>query len=139
MKLFGLIIVATVVLVAYVRLAPSNPVLWHVDPIDSSERSSAGILVEMPADLAELDAVIMSSPRIQVLAGSVQDEHITYVARSKVWGFPDYISVKKVGSNVAVYSRQRFGSSDLGVNAMRLLGWAETIGLSPEDIHLRSL
>ena len=139
MKLFGLIIVATVVLVAYVRLAPSNPGLWHVDPIDSSKRSSAGILVEMPANLAELDAVIMSSPRVQVLAGSVQDGHITYVARSKVWGFPDYISAKQVGSNVAVYSRQRFGSSDHGVNAGRLRELAETIGLSPEQIRLESM
>ena len=139
MKLIGLIIVATVVIAAYVRLAPSNPGLWHVDPIDSNERSSAGILMEMPADLAELDAVLMSSPRVQVLAGSVQDRHVTYVARSKVWGFPDYISVKQVGSKLAVYSRQRFGSSDLGVNAMRLLGLAETIGLSPEEVHLESL
>ena len=138
MKLIWLIIVVTMVFAAYVRLAPSDPGHWHVDPIGSSDRMSSGILAQMPADLADLNAAIMSSPRVRVLAGSVQDGHITYVARSKVWGFPDYISVKQVGSNIAAFSRQRFGSSDHGVNARRLLGFAEAIGLSPEEIRLES-
>ena len=103
MKLNWLIIVAIVAFAAYVRFAPSNPGHWHIDPIVSSERMGYGILVEMPADLADLDAAVMSSPRVRVLAGSVQDRHITYVARSKFWGFPDYISVKQVGSNLTVW------------------------------------
>ena len=139
MKLIWLIMVATVAFASYVRLAPSNSEHWHVDPIDSSAKVGTGILAEMPVDLADLDAAVMSSPRVRVLAGSVQDGHITYVARSKVWGFPDYISAKQVGSNVAVYSRQRFGSSDHGVNAGRLRELAETIGLSPEQIRLESM
>lgn len=139
MKLIWLIMVATVAFAAYVRFAPSNPDHWHVDPIDSSKRMEAGVLVRMPVDLAVLHAAMMTAPRVRVLAGSVQDGHITYVARSKLWGFPDYISVKQTGSNLAVYSRQRFGSSDHGVNARRLLGLAEAIGLPLEEIHLESL
>ena len=137
MKLFFLIFVATVTFAAFVRMAPSDPDRWHVDPIAAAEKMRTGILVQMPVDLADLDAVVLSSPRVRVLAGSVQGGHITYVARSKLWGFPDYISAKQVGSNLAVYSRQRFGSSDHGVNAARLLRWAEAIGLSSDELLLK--
>ena len=139
MKLILLIMATTVAFAGYVRLAPSHSEHWHVDPIDSSARVGAGILAEMPTDLADLDAAVMLSPRVRVLAGSVQDGHITYVARSRVWGFPDYISAKQVGPNVALYSRQRFGSSDQGVNAGRLLELAGMIGLSPKEVRLKSL
>lgn len=139
MKLIWLIMVAIVAFAAYVRLAPSNTEHWHVDPIESRERSGSGILSEMPIDLADLHAVVMTLPRVRVLGGSVQNGHITYVARSKLWGFPDYISVKKTGQNLTVFSRQRFGSADHGVNAERLLELAEAIGFSPEEIRLEPL
>jgi uncharacterized protein (DUF1499 family) len=42
-------------------------------------------------------------------------------------GFPDYITAEAVpvagGTQLDVYARQRFGSSDLGVNAARLKLW----------------
>ncbi len=139
MKLFWLIMVPIVALAAYVRLAPSNTEHWHVDPIESRERLGVGILSEISVDLADLHVVVMTLPRVRVLAGSVQNGHITYVARSKLWGFPDYISVKQTGSQLTVFSRQRFGSSDHGVNAKRLLDLAEAIGLSPEEIRLEPL
>ena len=51
----------------------------------------------------------------------------TYVDRSRVLGFPDYVSVKAVsegdGARFSAYSRLRFGQDDFGVNRARLEDW----------------
>ena len=51
----------------------------------------------------------------------------SYIARTALWGFPDYVSVRVVeaegGARYAIWSRSRFGSSDLGANAARLADW----------------
>ena len=42
-------------------------------------------------------------------------------------GFPDYITAEVAptaeGTRLDIFSRQRFGSSDMGVNAARLRNW----------------
>lgn len=130
MKTILLISLALVSLAAYIRLAPSYPDRWHIDPSSLGSIAPNGILQKVQVELAALDAVVQSSPRIRVLAGSVAEGHITYIARSKFWGFPDYITVRKIGGELLVYSRQRFGSSDMGVNADRLAQWRIALGLS---------
>ena len=115
---------------AYVRLAPSNPERWHIDPSSVASAGSFGILQTTRTDLSALDTVARSTPRVRVLAGSVSEGHITYIARSSIWGFPDYITVKQFDGEILVYSRQRFGNSDWGVNAARLAKWSKALGLS---------
>ncbi|PWR03223.1 DUF1499 domain-containing protein [Meridianimarinicoccus roseus] len=139
----GVLILAALVFGAYVRLAPSDPARWHVDPLEVAQPgypgyylmrpsggSSTGPVFDMaPADLlAAFDRVARSEPRVSVLAGSVDEGQVTYVARSALWGFPDYISVRAVpadegGARLAVFSRLRFGQSDLGVNRARIEDW----------------
>jgi uncharacterized protein (DUF1499 family) len=57
---------------------------------------------------------------------------ITYVQRSRIIGFPDYITVKAVpmetglpeaGAGLIVYSRSRYGYGDFGVNRARVEAW----------------
>jgi uncharacterized protein (DUF1499 family) len=53
---------------------------------------------------------------------------MTYVQRSRFWGFPDYVSVRAVdlgdgSSALAIFSRSRYGASDLGVNRARVDAW----------------
>ena len=66
------------------------------------------------------------------MAGSLDDLWITYVQRSMVFGFPDYISVRAVevedGSALIIWSRSRYGHSDLGANKRRIDGWLKQIG-----------
>jgi uncharacterized protein (DUF1499 family) len=57
------------------------------------------------------------------LAGSVEEGRMTWVARSALWGFPDYITAEAGPKGLAVWSRLRFGRSDLGVNRARLEDW----------------
>ena len=114
LKLLLPLLVLVVVFATYIRLAPSNPDRWHVDPSVASDPGSSGVLRKVTSDLAAFDAIIQTAPRVMVLAGAVSEGHITYVARSRVLGFPDYITVKQVGPELVILSRLRFGKSDLG-------------------------
>ena len=130
------LIVATIVaFAAYVRLAPSDPARWHV-PVQVEGPSGVVVAAEGSASvrleaelgspaalLARLDEVAMSSPRTLRLAGSVEEGRITWVTRSKLWGFPDYTTAEARLDGVHVFARVRFGGGDLGVNAARLRGW----------------
>ena len=131
----------------YVRAAPSDPEVWHVDPLTVEPPAFPGYYLVRPSGgsttgpsfdmapqrlLAEFDRVAMRAPRTEVLAGSVEDGHITYLVRSAVVGYPDYVSVKAVsdrdgGSRLAVFSRLRFGRADLGVNRDRIERWMAEI------------
>lgn len=109
---------------AYVRLAPSDPVRWHVAREGAEARTfKGGAIRVVEGELAALDKIARAEPRTRVLAGSVEEGMITYVTRSKLWGFPDYTTVWQEGGKLVLSARLRFGSSDLGVNAARLERW----------------
>jgi uncharacterized protein (DUF1499 family) len=147
--LIGLVL-ALVAFGAYVRLAPSDPGLWHVDPSASlpagglaasrpgaapeiaTTLNSAIVVVEVAgpdqAALARLDEIALATPRTIRLAGSPEDGRITWVTRSVLWGFPDYTTAQArttdAGSGeVTIFARSRFGKGDMGVNAARLRDW----------------
>ena len=131
------------------RSISDNAETWHVDPT-SAERTGrpndylvapSGLTSAAPDRTAKVhalppeellflfDAVVR--PSSTVLGGSVKDRHITYVRRTTVLGFPDYVSVKAVevdgGSALIIWSRARYGYSDLGVNQKRVDGWLSQI------------
>lgn len=109
---------------AYARLAPSDASRWHIDPALAQDPGAGGVMrrIEGPGQdaLARFDTAIMGEPRVTRLAGSTETGRITYIARSVVMGFPDYVTVQLDGSDLVVLSRLRFGRSDLGVNRARL-------------------
>jgi len=143
MRLAGLIlglgVLALLGLAAWVRLAPSDPAVWHVDPETVTERGprnsyllapggdAAPLEVPLPPDevAARLEAIALSTPRTTRLAG--QGDFITYITRSATFGFPDYTSVRirptATGSQVLIFARSRFGDGDLGVNRARVNTW----------------
>ena len=134
---------------AWIRLAPSDPARWHVDPgyamefggltafppgpdsvvpVEGGARAMITMFDITPeAALAELDAIAVASPRTLRLAGSPAEGRITWVTRSAAFGFPDYTTAEVRPSepmvNIDIYARLRFGRSDFGVNAARLRGW----------------
>jgi len=116
--------VAVVALMAFVRLAPSEPMRWHQMPDTITDRDlDGGAMRRAVGNLAVLDRIIRDTPRTRVLAGSVEQGMVTYVTRSRVFGFPDYTTVRQDGEMLEIYARLRFGRSDLGVNADRVDGW----------------
>lgn len=129
------------VVAVWVRLAPSDPARWHVDPLTVAPRGARNStllrdgngadgpalrLALPPAEVAaRLTAIAAATPRTRVLAG--QGDFVTWVTRSALWGFPDYTSIRiapdGTGSLVSVFARARFGDSDLGVNRARVEDW----------------
>lgn len=134
-------VLALVGLWVFVRLAPSSVARWHVDPANPDLHPHQGAFLlrhdgdmQSPVYPETADALLMrahrvirDSPRTRVLAGGLQNGHITYVTRSKLWGFPDYSSIKaqsvEGGAALVIYARLRFGKSDLGVNRARVQNW----------------
>lgn len=121
---------------AWVRLAPSDPARWHTDPALGAEGpNSATLRLTLPAPppeaLARLAAVAEATPRTTRLAGRPEDGRITWITRSRLWGFPDYTSAAAVpaaeGSEIILHARSRFGASDRGVNRARLAAWATAL------------
>lgn len=133
----SLIILALLIgLMAYIRLAPSDPAQWHIAlptdiAADGQIRTTAGsaraAVPATPQTLTQLDAIARATPRSSTLAGSAAEGRITWVLRSAAFGFPDYITAQitetPTGPRLDLHSRLRFGRSDFGVNAARLKDW----------------
>ncbi|WP_172296258.1 DUF1499 domain-containing protein [Pseudoruegeria sp. HB172150] len=126
----------------WVRIAPSDPDDWHVDPLTAEDPGIGGVLRLPGSDaktypasptalLTAFDRVVLSQPRTERLSGSVREGMITYVTRTKWMGFPDYVTIKAVpnedGTQLAAYSRLRFGRGDMGVNEKRLDRWMKLL------------
>lgn len=85
-------------------------------------------VIPVPAkDLrARVDALLASAPRTTIV--SADDRHIVAEQRSLIFRFPDTIDIAIVpvdteSSTVAIYSRSRYGYSDLGANERRVSAW----------------
>jgi uncharacterized protein (DUF1499 family) len=117
----------------WVRVAPSDPARWHVDPVTVADpttpnwaRIAPGEIVAPAGTLApRIEAALVAEPAVTLLAGTLAEGWATYLQRSRLMGYPDYVSIRIVPAGegqetVAVLSRSRFGQSDLGVNAARL-------------------
>ncbi|MCH2164989.1 MAG: DUF1499 domain-containing protein [Marinovum sp.] len=127
-----LLLVILVGVGGWVRLAPTNTGDWHVDLTFDADRDLIGGVQRMIAGdrttLASLSAAILATPRTRIVAGSLDAGHITYVTRSLFWGFPDYTTVQESDGQIRIWSRLRFGRSDMGVNGNRLEGWLAQFG-----------
>ncbi len=151
MRRMGLWVVTLALIVAaagfvYIRTVSGDPAVWHADPIEAARTGRPNDFLVLPpggagADLASpvydidaatlarrVDAVAMGAPRVKRLAGGPQELWTTYIQRSALIGWPDYISVRAVDlgegrSALAIWSRSRFGYSDLGVNRARVETW----------------
>lgn len=124
---------------AYIRLAPTDPGRWHVDPFAAADPAPGGTKLVLPVPLqpeealTRLAAVAETEPRTRHVAGSIEEGRLTYRTRSAFWGFPDFttVSARKTesGAEVVFFARARFGKSDLGVNGKRVAAWREAAGL----------
>lgn len=70
-------------------------------------------------------AVIASEPRITMHEQAKADGYLDFTQVSRIFRFPDrvtvqFISVGNALSTLAIYSRSKYGRSDLGVNAQRV-------------------
>ena len=152
---FVLVVIFGAGLLLYIRLAPSDPSIWHVDlagkgfqPPGNAQvfcirpDNRYGPIQGDPADyLARIDTIALAMPRTVRLAGSVSEGRITWVTRSMLVGFPDYTTAQVLtGPSLCILARQRFGLYDFGTNAARvgvlaqeLLGLTEPPSMNGSD------
>lgn len=116
--------------------------VWHVDPAtatapdkpnyDLRQGAAAPVINSaLPDVAARLDAAAMADGA-EVISGSARDGFVTYVVRSALMGYPDAISVRLTAegegsTRLEIFSRSRFGYSDMGVNAARVARWIEAV------------
>ncbi len=136
------VIVAAAAGVVYVRTVGHDPATWHVDPTRGERTGrpndvlvapeggdiAAPVVDESPETLMRaFHAVATAQPRVSVVAGDPAEGFVTYVQRSALVGWPDYISARAVetpeGAALVIWSRSRFGHSDMGVNRARIEDW----------------
>lgn len=111
--LLGLLAVVGYVIYS-VRTVTHDPVVWHVDPLEvegsptpndfrvgPSDFTPHDVNVEAPryeasaATLARaFDSFVMAQPRVERVAGTVEEGWLTYVQRTEAIQLPDYISVR---------------------------------------------
>ena len=133
--------------VAYVRLAPTDPAVWNIDPVAVEKPAktnnflirpgdgdaAAPVYREQPEELAaRIDAAMLAMPRTARIAGSPDEMQMTYLTRSKLMGFPDFTTIRVIwgsdGSSFAAYARSRFGQDDGGVNKARVAALLTALG-----------
>lgn len=92
----------------------------------------------MPADelATRFRERALAQPRVQLVESGRDGRSFELVARSRVFRFPDRISVEAVPldgnrSTLMVFSRSRYGYRDFGVNKHRIDAWLATLSPGP--------
>lgn len=143
MTLLYILAIAAVLGILWARYAPIDRDAWHMDPAEADPPKAAGVRLigreapRYPADidtvLATFQTIALEEPRTRLLEGNMDEGMMTYVARSKVFGFPDIITIKAVSegaqTKLAVISRARISGYDYGVNGKRLDRWLQEMRL----------
>ena len=138
MKILGLLIILTLFAVAafliFVRVAPDRAEKAHVDPVTDGATTSASYVLRAPDALVfattsealfdAANAYVLSQLDARAIANGPEPLHVTYVVRSRMFRFPDDLSIRAVeaegGAVLAVHSRSRYAGSDLGINRKRV-------------------
>ncbi|WP_421860517.1 DUF1499 domain-containing protein [Oceanicaulis sp.] len=119
----------------FATLVPdTRPRRWLVLPSEfeavASPDQDSPVFEQTPeAVLDAFKAVALAAPRVTL----VREEagQIELVQRSKLFRFPDYITVQAFeaqgGAALAIYSRAVIGYSDMGVNRKRIRAWLESL------------
>jgi hypothetical protein len=141
LTLVVLVVLATIGAAVYFRMTPMPPEQWHVEPSEVTPPTTANYVLLVGEDaprnagtLAETVAILQEAAAddgAQLIAGDLAQGHATYVVRSSLMGFPDAVSIRLVPegdlTRVEIFSRSRFGQSDLGANQSRVNRWIEPL------------
>jgi hypothetical protein len=136
-----------------IRTVPHTPIeRWHVDPLTAPVPATpnffrvapvdrVAVPPDQPAATYRADAATLAKAfddfaarqRDTIrIAGTPAEGWMTYVQRTEVLKFPDYLSVRFIDlgggrSTLAIFSRSRYGHGDMGVNRARVQAWLEAL------------
>tara|TARA_B100000767_G_scaffold430_1_gene380 strand:+ start:2033 stop:2479 length:447 start_codon:yes stop_codon:yes gene_type:complete len=139
-KVLLICLLICLLLVAYIKLSKVEQSIWHLDPdsitnvninnsflLNYANKGTKTFNLEVNALFNILNNIIIND-NCEKVFGDINLGLITYVCRSKVFGFPDYVSInfKNLGinkSSLSIFSRSRFGRNDFGKNKQRIQEW----------------
>jgi uncharacterized protein (DUF1499 family) len=143
MKIFSVILLGTAFVVfMLIRLWPNDHTRYIVDAFTQPapttpnfyfSTDTEGALNVPATQLGEvISKMVKDNPRTTLINMSNDGLSQTYMNRTRLLGFPDYISIsiRAVSTNSAqikIFSRSRFGYSDLGVNQRRVQQWLSAL------------
>lgn len=139
-----IVVIAAVAVAAaavFFRTVSMPAELWHVDPaqvtppespnFDLRVGDAAPVIAAPLSEVAVRLDTLAGAEQAVVIGGAAEDGFVTYVQRSRLMGYPDAISIRltevDAGTRIEVYSRSRFGYSDMGVNAARVDRWMQVL------------
>lgn len=117
-----------------IRLWPIDAAAQHVDPAQATPPSTPNFVLLtgdqapafpiLQAELAATLARALIDEGGQRIAGDLAQGHATYLFRSRLFGFPDLVSITLTpegpGTRVQIFSRSLMGHGDMGVNRARV-------------------
>lgn len=111
---------------------PKTPNYYLACPKDYCNQTPNQIspIFNVPVQILDeaLHAMLKAQQRIQFVAENKQQHQYTVIQRSRIFRFPDTINIKLIEMNdhhstLAIYSRSKYGYSDMGVNQERVQHW----------------
>jgi uncharacterized protein (DUF1499 family) len=116
---------------ASLRRGPTaNQYLLCPEGMCSTETDGTAPVFDVPADQLQVawDEMVAEQPRTQVLRRDLSNMEVDYVQRSRLFRFPDIITVRFIPvddahATLAIYSRSVYGKGDMGVNHARVDSW----------------
>ena len=115
---------------------PDSPNKFLVCPHDYCNDTANVVSKTYDVSVGQLkkdwEGVIKKQVRVKHLETSADKMQDQYVQRSRIFRFPDYVDVRFIPldenkSTIAIYSRSKFGHSDLGVNKARIEKWLKEL------------
>jgi uncharacterized protein (DUF1499 family) len=115
---------------------PSSPNRYIVLPANFSTAAAdaESPIFEVPIETLEAVAlaVIRAQPRVTEVAADPDDRQYAFVQRTAILRFPDTVTIRFLDlgagrSSLAMFSRSKFGRSDLGANRARVESWLAAI------------
>lgn len=150
MKILSTVFLIIIIVLCYIRFAKPNDSNWHIDPelvaqndlrnsfLNNSKSGNFSYYAVPIKDLYLKLYEIAEADKCQRVFGNIDEGLITFVCRSRFWGFPDYISISfkehETGkSSLSVFSRSRFGVYDFGKNKKRMKKWLKQLKSNIQD------
>lgn len=115
------ILVVVIGALAYVRLAPVKLTAVTLPTAVGDYPEAGGFIavrdVNDAINLVTVEAAMLALPRTK----KVSDAPLTFISRSRVFGFPDVTVVEKRNGTLAISGHLVYGGSDFEVNKTRIL------------------
>jgi uncharacterized protein (DUF1499 family) len=133
MQIFLWIALFFIVAICVFRLWPVSASDISADPFNSNPPQKPNFYISTDAEgefnvsapdlLSALQVLIETETRLKLVTDN--GYQATYIERSLVMGFPDILSIKieeisPTSASIKLFSRSKFGYSDLGVNRKRV-------------------